>query len=110
MLVNPDDVVSLKRIVNTPKRSIGDTSVAHVDRYVEQNGITLLEGLRAADQNDRLSTRAQKSIAEFVSLYDHLAAAATDGPSAALEPLRTFDRGDGSRGEPQGAPVRRCRL
>jgi DNA helicase-2/ATP-dependent DNA helicase PcrA len=85
VLVNPDDVVSLKRIVNTPKRSIGDTSVAHVDRYVEQNETTLLEGLREADQNDRLSTRAQKAIADFVSLYDHLAAAATDGPSAALE-------------------------
>jgi len=83
-IVNPDDVVSMKRIVNTPKRSIGDTSVAHVDRYVEDHGISFLDGLRQADQNDRLNNRAKKAIAEFVSLYDHLSAAASGGPSAAL--------------------------
>jgi len=85
VLVNPDDVVSMKRIVNTPKRSIGDTSVAHVDRYVEAHGISFLEGLRQADQNDRLNSRAQKAMANFVSLYDHLRAQAEGGPSAALE-------------------------
>lgn len=84
-LVNPDDTVSLKRIVNTPRRSIGDTSVAHVDRYVEAHGISFLDGLRDAAQNDRLNSRAQRAIGEFTSLYDHLGAAATAGPSAALE-------------------------
>ena len=42
----------MKRIVNTPKRSIGDTSVAYVDRFVEENGISFLDGLRQADQNE----------------------------------------------------------
>ncbi|MCP3977687.1 MAG: DNA helicase PcrA [bacterium] len=83
-LVNPDDVISLKRIINTPKRAIGDTSVAYVDRFVEDNGISLLDGLRQADENDRLSSRAQKAIGEFVGLYDHLLEAAKAGPSAAL--------------------------
>ena len=84
-IANPDDVVSLKRIVNTPKRAIGDTSVAHVDRYVEAEGIGFLDGLRRAGDNARLSSRAQRAIAEFVSLYDHLAAAATAGPAGALQ-------------------------
>ncbi len=83
-LVNPDDVISLKRIINTPKRAIGDTSVAYVDRFVEDNGISLLDGLRRADENDRLSSRAKKAIGEFVGLYDHLLEAAKAGPSAAL--------------------------
>ncbi|VAW07001.1 ATP-dependent DNA helicase UvrD/PcrA, partial [hydrothermal vent metagenome] len=36
-VVNPDDQVAIKRIINTPKRAIGDTSVAHVDRFAEAN-------------------------------------------------------------------------
>ena len=38
-LVNPDDEVSWKRIVNTPRRGVGDTSVAKVDAYASGAGI-----------------------------------------------------------------------
>ncbi len=84
-VVNPDDQVAIKRIVNTPKRSIGETSVAHVDRFAEVNGIAFLEALRQADDIDVLTARAQKSILEFAALVDLLASKATDGPEAALE-------------------------
>ena len=39
-LVNPDDEVSWKRIVNTPRRGVGDTSVAKIDAYAQGAGIT----------------------------------------------------------------------
>ncbi len=83
--VNPDDTVSMKRIVNVPKRAIGDTSVGHVDRFAEAEGVGFFEALRRADENGRLSARAQRSVAEFVALMDYVGAEATNGPRAALE-------------------------
>ncbi|HJR92213.1 MAG TPA: UvrD-helicase domain-containing protein, partial [Acidimicrobiia bacterium] len=48
-LVNPDDQVAVKRIINEPKRGIGDTSLGHVDRYAEAKRISFLDALRRAD-------------------------------------------------------------
>jgi DNA helicase-2/ATP-dependent DNA helicase PcrA len=86
-LVNPDDTVAYRRIVNVPKRSIGDTSIGHVDRFAEAEGLSFWEGLRRSDENGRLSNRAQRSIKEFVALIDHLASQAALGPRAALEAI-----------------------
>ena len=47
-LVNPDDEVSWKRIVNTPKRGVGDTSIARVDAYAKHGGLTFRDALREA--------------------------------------------------------------
>ena len=50
-LVNPDDEVSWRRIVNTPKRGVGDTSVNKVAAYAQGAGITFRDALaRAADR------------------------------------------------------------
>ena len=85
VVVNPADTVALKRIVNTPKRAIGDTSVAYVDRFVESEGISFWEGLVRADENPRLSTRARTAMKEFVGLMDYLSTQAAHGPHAALQ-------------------------
>jgi DNA helicase-2/ATP-dependent DNA helicase PcrA len=84
-LVNPSDQVAVKRIVNVPKRGVGDTSIGHLDREVEANRITFYEALQAAGENPRLSARARKQIAEFVGLMDFLRDRAEDGVNAALE-------------------------
>jgi DNA helicase II / ATP-dependent DNA helicase PcrA len=47
-LVNPDDEVSWKRIVNVPKRGVGDTSVAKVDAHARSAGLTFRDALREA--------------------------------------------------------------
>jgi DNA helicase-2/ATP-dependent DNA helicase PcrA len=88
-IVNPDDQVALKRIVNVPKRAIGDTSVGHVDRFAEAEGIQFLEALARVDDNGRLASRAQRAIKEFVGLMDHLTLQAALGPRAALEAILT---------------------
>src|SRR3954465_3493318 len=49
-LANPADQVSLRRIVNTPKRGIGDRAVACVNALAERDGLTFWEGLRRAEQ------------------------------------------------------------
>ncbi len=88
-VVNPEDQVALKRIINMPKRAIGETSVGHVDRFAEAEGITFSAALRRSDENTRLSTRAQKQIGDFNALMDHLAARAAGGPQEALEAVLT---------------------
>ncbi len=47
-LVNPDDEVSWKRIVNVPKRGVGDTSVGKVDAHARRAGLTFRDSLREA--------------------------------------------------------------
>jgi len=86
-LVNNTDTVAMKRIVNTPKRSIGDTSVAHVDRFAEGEEINFWEGLQRASDNGRLSARAQNSMAEFVALMGFLDSKLDEGPRATLEAI-----------------------
>ncbi len=88
-IVNPDDQVSIKRIINTPKRAIGDTSVAHVDRFAQSHGIGFMDALRRVREIDALTTRAQNGIADFVALMDVIAEKATIGPEAAVDAVLT---------------------
>ena len=88
-IVNPDDQVSIKRIINAPKRAIGDTSVAHVDRFSQAHGIGFMDALRRVREIDALTTRAQNAIADFVALMDVIAEKATVGPEAAVDAVLT---------------------
>jgi DNA helicase-2/ATP-dependent DNA helicase PcrA len=84
-IVNPADTVAMKRIVNVPKRGIGDTTIGHVDRIAEAEGIGFYEALTRASSNPRLTARAANSIAEFVAVMNLLVGAAAEGPRAALQ-------------------------
>jgi DNA helicase-2/ATP-dependent DNA helicase PcrA len=79
VLVNPSDEVAVKRVINQPRRGIGATTVAHVDRYSQKNGISFFEGLVAAAEIPQLNSRAQRSVLEFVSLIEMLRAKADEG-------------------------------
>src|SRR3954465_9593719 len=72
VLVNPADAVSLRRIVNVPKRGIGDRAEACVDAYAERERITFWEALQHAEDVPGLATRSLNAIQEFVTLVDEL--------------------------------------
>ena len=46
LLYNPEDSLSLMRVINVPKRNIGATTIEHLADYAEQNGISLFEPCR----------------------------------------------------------------
>lgn len=74
VLDNPGDAVSLRRILNTPRRGIGDRAEACVAVYAENTGVGFDDALVAAAQGKvpMLNTRAEKAIAGFVEMFDEL--------------------------------------
>ena len=74
VLDNPGDSVSMRRILNTPRRGIGDRAEACVAVYAENTGASFNDALQAAAEGKvpMLNTRSEKAIAGFVELLDGL--------------------------------------
>ncbi|BBZ02900.1 DNA helicase [Mycolicibacterium chitae] len=74
VLDNPGDSVSMRRILNTPRRGIGDRAEACVAVYAENTGANFNDALQAAAEGKvpMLNTRSEKAIAAFVELLDGL--------------------------------------
>src|SRR3984957_19040625 len=74
VLDNPGDAVSLRRILNTPRRGIGDRAEACVAVYAENTGSSFADALEAAAEGKvpLLNTRSAKAIAGFVEMLDDL--------------------------------------
>ncbi|MDQ4110019.1 MAG: UvrD-helicase domain-containing protein, partial [Actinomycetota bacterium] len=71
-LANPDDQVSLRRILNTPKRGIGDRAVACVNALAERDGLTFWDALQKAEDAPGLATRSLTNIKAFVAMVEEL--------------------------------------
>ncbi len=74
VLDNPGDSVSMRRILNTPRRGIGDRAEACVAVYAENTGGGFGDALQAAAEGKvpMLNTRAEKCISSFVAMLDEL--------------------------------------
>jgi DNA helicase-2/ATP-dependent DNA helicase PcrA len=83
VIVNPADEVSLRRVINVPKRGIGDTSVARLTAWAASAGRTLAEALRHADEAG-VTGRARTGVAQLVAVLDQLEAVG-GGPATLLE-------------------------
>lgn len=70
VIVNPSDDASLRRIINTPRRSIGDTTVAELAKHAEQEDMPLFSAL--VDIPESLSSRPRKCVSEFGDLMNDL--------------------------------------
>ncbi|PZG16866.1 DNA helicase PcrA [Micromonospora craterilacus] len=89
-VVNDDDTVSLRRILNTPRRGIGDRAEACVEALSSRDRISFGAALRRAKDAPGISTRAANGIAEFVALLDSARELAADGtPEDVLEAVLT---------------------
>jgi DNA helicase II / ATP-dependent DNA helicase PcrA len=74
VLDNPGDSVSMRRILNTPRRGIGDRAEACVAVYAENTGLSFNDALQAAAEGKvpMLNTRSEKAITSFVEMIDEL--------------------------------------
>ncbi len=84
-IVNPTDEVSLKRIINVPKRGVGDTSLGRIDAFAASHGMTFAEALDHAEEAG-VHGRALTGVRELVDLLEDLRAV-DDGPRVVLEAI-----------------------
>ncbi|WP_414826673.1 DNA helicase PcrA [Arthrobacter sp. Soil763] len=86
VLVNPDDDVNLRRILNEPKRGIGDRAEGAVASLAQRDRTSFMAAARRADEAPGMATRSVNAVLGFVKLLDDLAeVAAGSGAAAALE-------------------------
>ena len=89
-VVNDDDTVSLRRVLNTPRRGIGERAEACVEALSARDRISFGAALRRAKDAPGISTRAANGIAEFVALLDAARELADTGtPEEVLEAVLT---------------------
>ena len=89
ILANPSDTVSLRRILNVPKRGIGDRAEAMVEALAERRRIPFGEALVIADEAPGIASRSVNAIQEFNTLVETLRALVIggQGPAAVLEEI-----------------------
>ena len=83
-VVNPIDEVSVKRILNVPRRGIGDATIGRLDSWANSQGLAFVDALRRQDEAG-VTGKAVRGIASFVELLDELADVVPNGPGALLE-------------------------
>lgn len=67
--VSPDDDLALERIINTPKRGVGDKALQSIQRLARDNGLSLMEGARLAVEEGVLKGRAKSEIEKLMSYF-----------------------------------------
>lgn len=72
VLVNPADSVSLRRVLNTPKRGIGERAEACIEGLAQRDRITFWEALQRAEDAPGLASRSLNAIRGFVDLIEQL--------------------------------------
>ena len=73
VLVNPTDEVSLRRIINLPKRGIGDRAIEEVDAFALTQGISFWDALLRVREATGVPNKASQSISEFTQKLTTLA-------------------------------------
>jgi len=74
------DSVSLLRVINTPARGIGRTTVDQIERHARENGLNLWDSIESIVDDQNLSTRSQSSLVIFRNLIQELSLVASGSP------------------------------
>ena len=87
VLANPEDTVSLRRIINVPKRGIGDRAEACLEALAQRERVTFAAALRRCEDAYGLATRSLSAVQSFRQLMDDLRTLveAGTGPATVLE-------------------------
>jgi DNA helicase-2/ATP-dependent DNA helicase PcrA len=87
LLANPLDTVSLRRVLNVPRRGIGDKAESCVEALASRERIPFFDALRRCEEAPGIATRSMQAVTDFVALVDDLRELVERGaaPSAVLE-------------------------
>ena len=72
VIANCEDEISLRRVINVPKRGIGDTSLDYVDQFANTCGISFWQGLLRCNEITSVPVRAAQAIGDFTSMISAL--------------------------------------
>lgn len=76
VIYNPSDSISLKRIINTPKRGLGATTITKIENFADQNSFTLYRTLIEIKDVPGISEKVIQTVKEFVDLIESFRLAA----------------------------------
>ena len=85
MLCNPDDDISVRRIVNLPRRGIGDITIGHIERFADAEGVSFFTALGRAAEIGALATRSAKAVRDFLGIVEALEQRVDEGPTALVK-------------------------
>lgn len=85
VIVNPADAISLRRIINVPRRGIGDTTLKRLEIFASEANIALFEAIKRVGEVDRLRHAERERVRKFVKLIDSFDA--DDAPANTIEQL-----------------------
>ena len=80
LAVSNTDSISLLRVINTPARGIGRTTLEQIERHAREHGISLWESVGRIIDDQALSTRSQSSLVMFRNLIQELSLVASASP------------------------------
>ena len=84
-LVNDSDTVAFERIVNVPRRGIGESTVKKIRVYLNETGKSIFEALESIEEIKNISPRIKGSLAEFKDLITELKSYSLQGPSKTIQ-------------------------
>ncbi|MGC0428155.1 hypothetical protein RKD32_004510 [Streptomyces sp. SAI-195] len=89
MLANPEDSVPLRRILNVPKRGIGDRAEAMIDALAQREKISFPQALRRVDEAYGMAARSANAVKRFNTLMEDLRTIVESGagPATVLEAI-----------------------
>lgn len=99
IVANPNDEVSLRRIINTPTRGIGDTSLNKVEIFAINNQLRLFDALQRAGEISDLSPRAVNAMTRFTAMVAAWRTAASGNTASGADMLMPGSHGKAALAE-----------
>ena len=84
-IVNDSDTVAFERIVNVPRRGIGESTVKKIRVYLNETGKSIFEALESIEEIKNISPRIKGSLSEFKDLITELKSYSLQGPSKTIQ-------------------------
>ena len=86
-ILNNDDIVSFERIVNVPRRGIGDSTIGKIRGSMDILNKNLSQILKNPEEIDNISPRIKSKLKEFYVLIEELKSVAIQGPSKTIKEI-----------------------